>query len=107
MGAGRLRSRFLVASGREREFGVVLSNPLGPSGPVLWVALPAVFRLLQPLPISPTEEGEVEVAHGEAANLFHDRAAIALALFEFVGKQDDFRDHRHGGGAKRVVADGA
>ena len=107
MRPGGPRLRFFVGWGEGRGyFVVVFVDPAGAGCPVRGVALPVVVALFEPLPISPAEEGEIEIAPGEAADFAHDRGAFALALFELVGEEDDLGDERHFGGAEGVVADG-
>lgn len=97
---GRFRARW------EREFLVMLLDPVGTCRPMLGMADPAVLSLFEPLPIGPAQEGEVQISPGESANLLHHRRPIALPFFELVGKEDDLRDHRHFAGAEGVIAHG-
>lgn len=85
---------------------MVVRYPGDPGAPVIGVGRPAVRALIDPFPIGPAEECEVEVAPGKPADLAHDGRTLALARFDLIGEQDDLGDHGHFARAEGVVADG-
>jgi len=87
--AGSAASRGRMG-GRARSAWCSATQDAG--GPVGGVAGPAMGSLFDPLPVGPAEEGGIEVAPGEAADLAHHRGALALAGFELIGEEDDLGD---------------
>lgn len=91
--------------GWEGAVVVVLGYPAAAGFPVVGMGVPAVGAFLDPFPVGPAEEGGVEVAPGEPADLAEDRVVAAFSGLDFVGEEDDFGDEGHFGGAEGVVAD--